>query len=231
MMTTPESQSTRTLPADEKRRRIFDAARDVIMRRGYDSATMEEIAARAGVGKGTLYNFFDSKEDLFLSVVMDGFERIREGVDARVDPIEDPWERFEVGWRTLMLDVFPQLNQQWSFIYQIWGVVARDEAARERMFTEWRNLYRNREGLISTAISEGQRSGRFQKHVSATSISLLLMAAFDGLLHRAMFDPERVVPEEALRAVLDLVRVALQPEGPTPGKAPGAARQARRAPQ
>jgi len=161
--------SVRTLPAAQKRRHIFDATREVIMRRGYDTATMDEIAAEAGVGKGTLYNFFSSKEDLFLSLVMDGLERIRELVEAEVAPIEDPWERFEVGWRTLMLDIFPQLNQQWAFTYQLWGFLARDVAARERMFAAWQSLYQNREQRIVATITEGQKSGRFNNRTRPAS--------------------------------------------------------------
>jgi AcrR family transcriptional regulator len=195
----------------EKRRRIFDAASEVIMRKGYDATTMEEIALGAAVGKGTLYNFFASKEDLFFSLVMEGFERIRELVDAEVEPFEDPWKRLAVGWRKLMLGIFPQLNQQWPLIYQIWGFLVRHPEARERMFAAWRSLYKDREHRIVTAITEGQESGRFAKRVSPAAVALLLMATFDGLLHRVMFDPERVDPEMVLRDILGLLHTALDP--------------------
>jgi AcrR family transcriptional regulator len=210
----PSQTSSRAVLAAEKRRRIFDAAREVIMRKGYDGTTMEEIALGAAVGKGTLYNFFASKDDLFLSLVLDGFERIRELVDAEVEPFEDPWERFAIGWRALMLGIFPQLNQQWPLIYQLWGFLARDAEARERMFAAWRALYRDREHRIVTTIAEGQESGRFAKRVPPSSVALLLMATFDGLLHRAMFDPERVDPETVLRDILGLLQTALEPTSP-----------------
>jgi AcrR family transcriptional regulator len=207
----PSPTSSRAAAVAEKRRRIFDAASEVIMRKGYDGTTMEEIALGAAVGKGTLYNFFASKDDLFLSLVLDGFERIRELVDAEVEPFEDPWERFAIGWRALMLGIFPQLNQQWPLIYQLWGFLARDAEARERMFAAWRDLYRDREHRIVTTIAEGQKSGRFAKRVPPSSVALLLMATFDGLLHRAMFDPERVDPETVLRDILGLLQTALDP--------------------
>jgi len=210
-MAEPRQASNRHLPAAEKRLRIFDAARDVIMRRGYDAATMEEISSQARVGKGTLYNIFSSKEDLFFSLVMDGFERIREIVDAEVEPFDDPWERFEAGWGALMLEIFPQLNEQWAFTYQLWGLLARDAAARDRMFAAWRALYASREQQIVTAITDGQKTGRFGSSVTPSSIALLLLATLDGLLHRAMFDPERVVPDAVLLDLLRLVRPALAP--------------------
>jgi AcrR family transcriptional regulator len=48
-----------------KRRQILEGARKVFLARGFDGASMGEIAKVAGVSKGTLYVYFDSKESLF----------------------------------------------------------------------------------------------------------------------------------------------------------------------
>lgn len=48
-----------------KRRQILDGARQVFLAQGFDGASMGEIAKTAGVSKGTLYVYFDSKEKLF----------------------------------------------------------------------------------------------------------------------------------------------------------------------
>ena len=48
-----------------KRRQIMDGARAVFLAQGFDASSMGEIARRAGVSKGTLYVYFDSKEKLF----------------------------------------------------------------------------------------------------------------------------------------------------------------------
>jgi AcrR family transcriptional regulator len=48
-----------------KRRQIMDGARKVFLAEGFDAASMGEIARKAGVSKGTLYVYFDSKERLF----------------------------------------------------------------------------------------------------------------------------------------------------------------------
>lgn len=49
----------------DKRRQILDGARRVFLAAGFDGASMGEIARTAGVSKGTLYVYFDSKEVLF----------------------------------------------------------------------------------------------------------------------------------------------------------------------
>jgi len=52
-----------------KRRQIIDGARQVFMAQGFDAASMNEIARVAGVSKGTLYVYFQNKEELFEAIV------------------------------------------------------------------------------------------------------------------------------------------------------------------
>jgi AcrR family transcriptional regulator len=66
--------SVRKRPASDvrsirKNRQILDGAREIFLLNGYAEATMEEIAINARVSKGTLYNHFDSKDDLFKSFI------------------------------------------------------------------------------------------------------------------------------------------------------------------
>lgn len=64
-----------------KRQEIVNAARQVFAQKGYDHATLDEIAAKAEFAKGTLYNYFDSKETLFreiVSAMLDDLARIAE---------------------------------------------------------------------------------------------------------------------------------------------------------
>ena len=52
-----------------KRRQIMDGARKVFMADGFDGASMNDIARAAGVSKGTLYVYFDSKDELFAALI------------------------------------------------------------------------------------------------------------------------------------------------------------------
>ena len=66
----------------QSRRRILDAAREVFFRDGFMPANLDLVAERAGVAKGTLYRYFDSKADLYVAVLADNAvvftERMRE---------------------------------------------------------------------------------------------------------------------------------------------------------
>jgi AcrR family transcriptional regulator len=66
------------------RRRILESAKEVFFRDGFMAANLDEVAHRAGVAKGTLYRYFDSKAELYVAVLADNGEifkqRMRDAV-------------------------------------------------------------------------------------------------------------------------------------------------------
>ncbi|QRG07722.1 TetR/AcrR family transcriptional regulator [Xanthobacter dioxanivorans] len=75
----------------EKRNQILVGARDVFFDRGFDAASMGDIARAAGVSKGTLYVYFENKEDLFAALVASECEETAERmfvVDAEEEDVE-----------------------------------------------------------------------------------------------------------------------------------------------
>jgi AcrR family transcriptional regulator len=71
-----------------KRRQILDGARAVFLSQGFDAASMGEIAKAAGVSKGTLYVYFENKEELFEAMVHEQCEVQAEGL-FNLDPDDD----------------------------------------------------------------------------------------------------------------------------------------------
>ena len=63
-----------------KRGQILDGAKRVFMKLGYDAASMNDVTREAGVSKGTIYVYFQSKEDLFGALV----EREKSAFDAAI---------------------------------------------------------------------------------------------------------------------------------------------------
>jgi AcrR family transcriptional regulator len=78
------AEQTGQPPADDgaKRRQIIDGARSVFFSDGFDGASMNDIAHAAGVSKGTLYAYFDSKEQLFETLVREDREQQAERLCA-----------------------------------------------------------------------------------------------------------------------------------------------------
>jgi len=98
----------------ERPQEIVEAAFVEFSRNGYATTTLEQIAERAGVTKGTIYVYFDNKEHLFISMV-------HEAMKATLDTIKDMFERHEGSTADL-------LRAQFSFIYEH---IVEDERRRE----------------------------------------------------------------------------------------------------
>src|SRR6202171_6668331 len=73
MTAAPAAQAAAGTAGEEngKRRQIIEGARSLFLAQGFDAASMGEIARKAGVSKGTLYVYFESKEQLFEAIVED----------------------------------------------------------------------------------------------------------------------------------------------------------------
>jgi AcrR family transcriptional regulator len=76
-------------PAEDsaKRRQIVDGARQIFLARGFDAASMGDIAKTSGVSKGTLYVYFKDKEELFTAIVMEECVGQAEGI-FELDPAD-----------------------------------------------------------------------------------------------------------------------------------------------
>ena len=88
MAATPETRPTRKrLSAEDRRTAILDAALEVFSRRGYNGASIDEIAQAAGISKALIYEHFPSKKHLHVSLlerhVQQIFVRLAETADTR----------------------------------------------------------------------------------------------------------------------------------------------------
>lgn len=64
------SKGSRKITREARRERILEAALDIFSNKGFEAARLDDVAKRAGVAKGTLYLYFESKEDLFEQLIM-----------------------------------------------------------------------------------------------------------------------------------------------------------------
>jgi TetR/AcrR family transcriptional regulator len=74
---------------ESKRNRIYDAAALEFAREGYEKANIKSIADRAKISKGSLYDYFENKEDLYLDVCVHGIAMSRENIDSIIDDRKD----------------------------------------------------------------------------------------------------------------------------------------------
>src|SRR5690349_10755797 len=112
--------------AERNRQRIIEAARRVFAERGL-SATLDDVAAAAGVGVGTVYRRFPNKDELVEALFVDRIDQMV-ALAERASEIEDPWEAFET-----FLTQAAELNAgDRGFKEVALGAGGRDRVARGR---------------------------------------------------------------------------------------------------
>jgi AcrR family transcriptional regulator len=76
-----------------RQEQILDAAAELFAEHGYADADTQLLAEKLGVGKGTLYRYFPSKQDVFLAAVDRVMRKVREQVEASMVGIDDPLDQ------------------------------------------------------------------------------------------------------------------------------------------
>ncbi|ELK45825.1 TetR/AcrR family transcriptional regulator, partial [Halobacillus sp. BAB-2008] len=74
----------------EKRERILQAAIQMFSMNGYSNATIKEVAKAAGVSFGTVFTYFENKEELFHASVLEPLEEVKAVMLASPEPSEEP---------------------------------------------------------------------------------------------------------------------------------------------
>jgi AcrR family transcriptional regulator len=81
---------------------ILQAAAELFARHGYAGADTQLLAEKLGVGKGTIYRYFPSKEDLFLAAADRVMRQLKARVDAAIDNVADPLDQTAVAITTYL---------------------------------------------------------------------------------------------------------------------------------
>lgn len=93
----------RTLPPEDRRQAILDAAAEVFVAEGYAAARLEDVARRAGIAKGTIYLHFRDKQDLFQQL-------LQTLVGPVLDQVEALAAREEIPTRTLLRQMLGRIR-------------------------------------------------------------------------------------------------------------------------
>jgi AcrR family transcriptional regulator len=123
----PPTERRRARERAARRREIVTAARTVFASRGFDKATLEEIAEHAEYGKGTVYNYFDSKESLFAAAFESLLDDVR-GIAAEVarEPGSarqcfNEYARCLVNYYQTNYDFCQMVMREWARVYHVGG--------------------------------------------------------------------------------------------------------------
>jgi AcrR family transcriptional regulator len=185
------AQSTERADARANRERLLLAAAEVFAERGLD-AEMKEIAERAGVGIGTIYRNFPSKDDLIAAIIgdaMGGFERALEEALTLEDPVAAVRVFVRGG-----IDVVERYGGLLSVMLE-----GRGRAMRQAAFKRYGQAMRER---LAELVAAGVRAGTFRPDLDPQIGAAMLMSIFTPWSLAALRRTH--TPEQIADAYLDL---------------------------
>jgi AcrR family transcriptional regulator len=180
-----------------RREEILRVAAELFAQHGYAGTDTQRLADKLGVGKGTLYRYFSSKEDLFLATVDRVMREMRRTIDESIAPIADPLEQIAVAIRTY-LTFFTEHPEYVELLMQE-RAQFRDRKKptyfeyREANIERWRDRYR-------TLIAQGR-----VRDMPVTRITDVIGDLVYGTMFTNYFTGPRKPSEAQARDILDVV--------------------------
>lgn len=161
--------------SQERRVQIYQAALNCFHRTGYHLTTMDDIVVESGLSKGTLYWYFDSKNDLFISMlrqVMDQFGQEMASIAAQEGSAADKLRTSLALFRAELAD----MSTFFGIMMEAWALTRHDEKVENLV----REIYTPYADLIAGIVKEGVSNGEFDVELPE-AMSLVLLALFDGI--------------------------------------------------
>lgn len=193
--------SPRTLLPEERITQILDAALRVFAREGFAKARMETIAEEAGLSKGTLYLYFDSKDALITALLERFFATELQDFQLLLATDAPAADRLLFLAQHLAAEV-EAMSTQMSISFEFYAVAARQESVREFL----RAYFHQYTDLIEALIQQGIDRGEFRQ-TPTREAALTLVALFEGLNLLHVVDPEAIhfqlQAEAAVRLIIN----------------------------
>ncbi len=178
----------RVVDKDTKKQEILLAALEVFSRKGFAKTKMIDVAEAAGIGKGTIYEYFRSKEQVFAETFhffMQKSELLLQNAFSKTD---DPVEKLRIFIEIGLVQLLEDSGEFMSITMDFWAEGIRAKSTKIMDLFNLKELYDHYRTLINDVLQEGIQSGVF-KPINTLNTASAIIAAMDGLMLQWILDP------------------------------------------
>jgi len=197
--------SAKVVDKKEKKDQIIGAALVVFAKKGFAKTTINDIAAAAGIGKGTVYEYFSNKEEIinqsfsfFIRHLELGFQEVL----IQEIPAREKLIRILGGFSHAM-DSDSQELLELMFDYWSEGIKNRD--SKGLLFEEMNKFYRSYREIFADVIIEGMTEGSFRKDINPRSAASMIVGTLDGILVQWILDKDSIDLQDIVKTVTTIV--------------------------
>jgi AcrR family transcriptional regulator len=197
------------LPADQQHA-ILRAAADEFATHGFHDGSLNHIIDAAGISKGSMYYYFDGKEDLFSHVVRVEFERLLTAVGPVPLPTELGPDGFWLSLETYYVDTMAELaaRPQLAALLRGWLAVAHNPALQRAQ----QNMEQELLPWVEHVLTAGQAAGAIRTDLPSgllITVALGMGRAMDTWLVGQPLVDDDLAP--LISSLVDMLRRALEP--------------------
>jgi TetR/AcrR family transcriptional regulator len=167
---------------EHRREEILDAAQRVFFEKGLALATMDEIAETAELSKGTLYLYYKSKEDLYLSVMLRGMELLEKKL-ADVISKNDSVPETVIHLSQAFLEYF-ETSRDYFRMLEFLQTSQLHKQASEEMRQNCSTVNHRIWDMVSSVFHRGIRDGTVRADLNPTEVLLILWSSAAALMNR-----------------------------------------------
>lgn len=178
----------------------------VFAKNGLNATKMTDIALAAGIGKGTIYEYFKSKDDIFWGAFNFMMEDMETQMAKKLFKVTDPAEKL-----VAIIEAFfgsLEMFQDSSYImFDFWaeGIRKRDDSANNFL----KKLYIDYRKLIASILEEGKIAGAF-RDIDSNIVASTILGAMDGLILQWILFGQDYDVKKALSEFTNMVLVGIK---------------------
>lgn len=163
---------------DERRNRIIQSAEKVFLSKGYQATTMDDVAAEAELGKGTLYLYFKNKDELILALAMRLRMRMIDGFDEAIQRAETGLELLE-GIASSYCTIVESNKNLFMLSFHVMAA-GFDLDPTTPTYALWRESGEWSLRIVINAIERGRRDGSIRPDLDAPMVAMHMFSGMFG---------------------------------------------------
>ena len=178
--------------SQDKRTVILDAALRTFVKRGYSETTVAEIASEAEVAEGTLYNYFQNKEDLLLALCDEKWGDIIDEIKSKISRLDDPNDKLKAVF-SLVVRMFKK-NRHLAELFMV-------DVKQSSIFLTNYTINRIVQflDLIEEILEEGKKKGIYRKDLDTRVAKMVIFGAAQGILLSWVLSESKAVRNQTFK--------------------------------
>ena len=185
--------------SEERKTQILAAATKVFTERGFADARMDDIVTEAGLSKGALYWYFDSKDAIIISILDQIFDYETGHVRELLEREDSAKLKLEVFIETMVKDL-EKMEPLMPIFFDFWSLSVRKKTINQAI----KKYYQRFLDLIEPIIEDGIEQDEFRP-VDVKETAVAIGAMYEGTILFYVYFPELIDFENQFRSNLELL--------------------------